>query len=523
MPPKFGDRKKVLSPLRERFRRMPIWQRALLALLITPPLLAGGTAGAYYLRLHHNADSASVSGLPLFPAPEKEKRYLILAPHCDDETLAVGGFIADASKKGANVTVAFFTNGDGFTAAATRDLKEVRISPSDYVRFAEHRQKESLAAVHTLGVPEAKILFLGYPDRGLRPMWEQNMDKAHPYRSFYTGHTHCPYKRTFTPRAEYCGASLEADLVRLMEQVKPTDVFVTHPADDHPDHSAAASFAQAALRNCVTKSKDIWAPSAQMHYYIVHRGDWPLPQGKRPEAPLTPPPGLAATDTLWRAYMLSESVEKTKDAALSHYVSQLNISSRFLTSFIRGNEIFGEMNTPTLTTDSKEWTTVAKDGRRDDIVRYVDPAADLTGIAIRRIQTDAGVDALNVRVSVRGPVVPKRLRYTLLLRSQEQAVVDSSQDTPSLSSLTLVPTALNSHTMEATIPLADLIKQVSPSTSGTSQYLWVAAETCWQATANLPIRPVDRIGYRPFELSSLTDSSHVSRQLKQGKPTVTAR
>lgn len=523
MPLKFGDRQKVLTPLRERFRRMPIWQRALLALFVGPPLLAGGTAGAYYLRLHQNADSASISELPIFPAPEKEKRYLILAPHCDDETLAVGGFIADAASKGANVTVAFFTNGDGFTAAATRDLKEVRISPSDYVRFAEHRQKESLAAVHTLGVPEAKILFLGYPDRGLRPMWEQNMDRANPYRSFYTGHTHSPYKRTFTPRTEYCGASLEADLVRLLEEVKPTDVFVTHPADDHPDHSAAASFAQAALRRCVTQSQDTWASSAEMHYYIVHRGDWPLPQGKRPEAPLTPPPGLAATDTLWRAYMLSESAEKTKDAALSHYISQLNISRRFLTSFIRGNELFGEMNTPTLTIDSKDWTTVAKDGRRDDVVRYVDPAADLTGIAIRRTQTDAGVDALNVRVSVRGPVVPKRLRYTLLLRSGQQAVVDSSTGNPSLSSLTLLPVEPNSHTMEATVPLTDLIKPVSQGKSPAPQYLWVAAETRWQATANLPIRPVDRIGYRPFELSSDTDDSHVSQQVKQGKPTMTAR
>ncbi|MBC7809384.1 MAG: PIG-L family deacetylase, partial [Akkermansiaceae bacterium] len=392
--------------------RTPPWQRALLVLFLLPPILAGGTAAAYYLRLHQTAGTLSVDELPLFPSPEKGKRYLILAPHCDDETLAVGGFIADATRKGASVSLAFITNGDGFPAAATRELKEMNISPSDYVRFAERRQKEAERAAKTLGVAPRDLYFLGYPDRGLRPMWETNWSPSHPYRSFYTGHTRSPYPVSFTKHAAYNGAFLQSDLVRLLNKVRPTDIFVTHPADDHPDHSAAASFAQSALRVCRSERQDPWAQVTRLHYYIVHRGDWPLPQGKRPGSNLTPPPGLVTTDTAWRTYMLGEETKAIKDKALSRYVSQLNISSRFLTSFIRTNELFGEMNAPTVPDKTTGWTTVAVDGRRDDVVRYVDPAADLTAISVQRTHPNT----LVVRVSLRGAVGPKRLRYTLLLR-----------------------------------------------------------------------------------------------------------
>lgn len=487
------------ASLAARLRRTPFWQRALLALVLLPPVLAGGTSAGYYLRLHQAAGTLSVDELPIFPTPEKGKRYLILAPHCDDETLAVGGFIADATRKGASVSVAFLTNGDGFPAAASRELKEVSISPADYVRFAERRQTESRRALQTLGVASADTYFLGYPDRGLRPMWETNWSADRPYRSFYTGHTHSPYPVSFTKHAEYNGDFLENDLVRLLNKVRPTDVFVTHPADDHPDHSAAASFTQAAMRVCTTERRDQWAQTARMHYYIVHRGDWPLPQGKRPEANLTPPQGLVTTDTAWRVYMLSDETRAAKDKALSRYVSQLNISSRFLTSFIRTNEIFGDMNAPTVPNTTAGWTTVAVDGRRDDVVRYVDPAADLTAIAVQRTRPSE----LTVRVSFRGNVVPERLRYTLLLRD------GNDMQTISLAS----PSGNDSKTLTATVHLADT----------RASCLWVAAETRYQATANLPMRPVDRIGYRPFLLFPHQHTADVSKPVNPGRTSAEAR
>ena len=371
------------------------------------------------------------------------------------------------------MTVAFLTNGDGFPAAATRELKEVTVSPSDYVRFAERRQAESNRAALALGVAPGNVFFLGYPDRGLRPMWEKNWNT--PYRSYYTGHTHSPYPVCYTPHVLYTGQSLQNDLIHLINTVKPTDVFVTHPGDDHPDHSAAASFAQSALLQ-VKAEHFPWAKTVQTHYYIVHRGDWPLPQGSHPTATLTPPIGLVSTDTEWRVYLISPEAETAKGKALSRYVSQLNICRRFLTSFVRTNEIFGEMHSPILpeTIGGEKWTTVAVGGKRDDLMRYIDQSADITTIAVQRPTKNT----LAVRVSVRGTVDTTRLRYTLQVRDG-----DSVKTIP-LS----VPEGESDHALTAIVP-------VSPPPSGC---LWFAAETRYRGTAKLPMRPVDRIGYNPL-------------------------
>ena len=464
-----------------------------------PCALAGGTAGAFYWGLHQNARTASVSEMPLFAVPEKGRRYLILAPHCDDETLAVGGFIADATRKGATVSVAFLTNGDGFPAAATRDLQEVTVSPTDYVRFAEHRQAESSRAAQTLGVAKGNVYFLGYPDRGLRPMWEKYWNT--PYRSYYTGHTHSPYPVSYTQHAKYSGQSLENDLVRLMDTVKPTDIFVTHPGDDHPDHSAAASFEQIALLQCQKENKP-WAHTAQTHYYIVHRGDWPLPQGKYPAANLTPPVGVVSTDTKWRVYMLSSEAEAAKAKALSRYVSQLNICRRFLTSFVRTNEVFGEMNAPVLpqSVDADVWTTVAAGGKRDDVVRYIDQSADIMAVAVQRREGNR----LAVRVRLRGTVDETRLRYTLQIRDS-----DTVQIVP-----LFVPEGNESnepaHELVATITLA-------PTATGC---LWLATETRYRGTAKLPVRPIDRLGYNPLVWGT---HLYVSPSAQAGIPKTRAR
>ncbi|MBC8141759.1 MAG: PIG-L family deacetylase [Armatimonadetes bacterium] len=459
-----------------RLCRLPVWKRVLIAAFLLPFLLVGGTAGAFYLRLHQNARAASVSELPLFPSPQKNKHYLILAPHCDDETLAVGGFIADARAKGATVSVAFLTNGDGFRVAATRELKAVTVSPGDFVRFAVIRQAEAKRALQTLGVKPGDTYFLGYPDRGLRPMWEKNWTT--PYRSYYTGHTRSPYLLTYTPHTPYTGQSLQNDLLKLMNAVRPTDVFVTHPGDDHPDHAASASFAQAAL-HAAKQTKAPWADTVRTHYYIVHRGDWPLPQGKYPGANLTPPAGLMTTDTAWRVYLLSPEAEAAKNAALSRYVSQLNICNRFLTSFVRTNELFGEMQTSVLppetgSTTNDGWTTLGVGGSRDDVMRYVDPGADISKVCVQRRDGNK----IAVRVTLRGAADTSRIRYSV------QVGGGGAVQTVPLPE----PDGKGSRILTVVVP-------VTPAPSG---MIWVAAETRYRGTAKIPMRPVDRLGYNPL-------------------------
>jgi hypothetical protein len=80
---------------------MALWKRILLTLTFLPILLAGGASGGYYLTLHQVSAALRVTGLPITPPPDAKRRILVLAPHCDDETVALGGLIADARAAGA--------------------------------------------------------------------------------------------------------------------------------------------------------------------------------------------------------------------------------------------------------------------------------------------------------------------------------------------------------------------------------------------------------------------------------------
>ncbi len=484
------------------------WKRLAFITALFPFVLAGGASGGYYLRLHHTSSALTLTGLPLAPEPAQGRRILVLSPHCDDETLGVGGMIADARRAGVPVTVAFLTNGDGFPFAAGRALGEVRLSPNDYVRFAEKRQTESVAALQELGVPEKNVLFLGYPDRGLSALWGENWEPSRPFRSSYTRHTRSPYKRSYTPRAVHCGRSLLNDLVRLMEATQPTDIYVTHPADDHPDHTTGAAFAQAALMAARDRDQP-WAGRARLRYYLIHRGDWPLPQGMRPEKPLLPPAGLRGLDTRWEVYPLPPETRDRKARALAHYHSQMSVPTvpRFLGSFVRENELFGELpeaQAPLVPAGKALWSRIpsAPDAVRDDLVRYADAAADLRSLSVCREK-----DALRVRLTTRGPV-SRRVRYTLRLRVQTSGG-DNAQGTTQYRTLNL-PARVNTeetskgtwfatrgNTLEARLLLEELAPPDSPP-----HRVWVSVETHRARV------PVDRMGFRPF---SLDNSSQAAR------------
>jgi LmbE family N-acetylglucosaminyl deacetylase len=476
---------RFFSSRRRRFGELSARVRFAILVLALPLVVAGGASGAFYFRLHHLYDDQTTAGMPLIPQPRADQRILVLSPHCDDETLGAGELIADARRSGAEVRIAFLTNGDGFRVAASRTLGEVKVEPADFVRFAEVRQQEALRAARELGVPDNDVLFFGYPDRGLKPMWETNWDEQHLYRSAYTGHVRSPYAYSYTPHAPYCGASLVADLSRAMREFKPTDILVTHPADDHPDHGIAAAYVQAALREC-ERTGEAWARSAHLRYYIVHRGDWPLPQGLYPSRPLAPPPGLVALDTNWSIYPASSEARIAKAHALDQYESQLGVSGRFLRSFQRINEVFADLpeeHIPVVAPgDPKE--AVALDARGDNVARYADPAADITGIGIRREG-----DLLRVRLQTRGRV-SRRVHYQLTLRT-------AADDTGVSRFLTLdIPTTAadaDGKGVKAAIPLRSL----GIASSRPDRAVWVSGETRWAADLSVS---VDHTGYRTFLL-----------------------
>ena len=102
------------------------------------------------------------------------QRLLVLAPHCDDETLGTAGLILAAERSGIQVRVVIATNGDGYFFATAQDFHKLYPKSSDYIRMGEVRQQESLAALQILDVSAEQVSFLSYPDRGSPSEWNDH-------------------------------------------------------------------------------------------------------------------------------------------------------------------------------------------------------------------------------------------------------------------------------------------------------------------------------------------------------------
>ena len=347
-------------------------------------------AAVFYFKVHTKAH-AWQSVLPESKAPTAKSRILVIAPHCDDETLGCGGLIKRSVNANSVVYVAIITNGDSFRRSAAWESRSVRLSSADYLALAQKRQQESVAAMALLGVPEQQIRFLDYPDRGLSPMW--NSFWFMPYRSSSTGLEQSPDENPYRNIVSYRGKCLLDDLVALIREVKPTDIYVSHPMDDHPDHAAAAAFVNAALIRLQTEGNKDFLQTV-IHTYLIHRGDWPLPQGLHPSEELLPPNSFHQADGTTSILYLSYSDEKAKEQALNKYESQMPMLGRFMTSFIRENELFNtqmpEQAVINRSIDIKQlsdWGGVLPlmlDPVDDDLLRHMDPAVDLRAVYLTR-------------------------------------------------------------------------------------------------------------------------------------------
>ena len=119
----------------------------------------------------------------------KDKSVLVVAPHCDDEVLGVGGTMARWSEEGAQVTVAILTRGFPPLTTEEENAKELT---------------EIERAHHLLGVHET--VHLGFPAAALGEV---------PHRD------------------------LNGALLDLYRRVKPEFVFLPWLGDVHLDHQLA--------------------------------------------------------------------------------------------------------------------------------------------------------------------------------------------------------------------------------------------------------------------------------------------
>jgi len=263
--------------------------------------------------------------------------FLILAPHCDDETIGTGFLISEAVRCGCRFRVAVVTNGDAYVYAAGTRYKRLRLPPEKHIEFAYLRQKESLAALQQLKCSREDVVFLGYPDRGLMAMWREAWEPDHLYRSPFTRADHSPYHNSYTSRAPYCGRSVVDDIQKLIVSLKPSYLVVPHPRDAHGDHVATFCFAIYAWQELRRQG---YRHEMKILAYLVHRGTWPYPRGLHPGRTLAPPLSFYRLNENWLSLYPQNNAITAKYRALQQYKSQMSLQSRFLLSFVRKNELF---------------------------------------------------------------------------------------------------------------------------------------------------------------------------------------
>lgn len=259
-------------------------------------------------------------------------RILILAPHPDDEVLCCGGLIQQAVQVQAPIQVVFLTNGDYNRWSMTLYKHHPVFRPSAFLELGEIRRQEALSAAEALGITPKALVFLGYPDYGTLDIWEHHRGSAPAFENPHTRKSAVPYRTAYRPKAPYKAEEISGDIQAILQEFRPTKVFFPQKTDIMSDHRALYFFVDAALRT----SKEI---KPERYGYLVHAKGWPHPRGLHPGKTLIPPSGLKET-AHWVTLPLTPEQENTKLRALQKHRTQYGSSRRFLTSFVRMNELF---------------------------------------------------------------------------------------------------------------------------------------------------------------------------------------
>jgi len=290
------------------------------------------------------------------------RRLLIVAPHPDDEVLGPGGLIQQALEGEAEVWVALMTNGDGFQHERTRLWMEDVILGTgiEHQKLGRARQHETWQAMALCGVEKDHVIFLGYPDGGINVMWQPpNWSADQPWWSPRTRCDHSPYANSYVPGRPHAGAAVLSDMVRLIDEIRPTAVLTTPPFDVQRDHWATYDVVKAALM----QTEDRGGQAVPLYTFLIHRHDWPAPQGYHPTHVLEPPAAWTKiVGVEWRRLDLTPDQVELKHRCLGAYRSQDAAHVGELLSFIRQNELFA---------------TIADAEATDGAVTIPDPIGDL--------------------------------------------------------------------------------------------------------------------------------------------------
>lgn len=179
------------------------------------------------------------------PTVQASERWdiAVFAPHSDDEAIGCTGVLLRAIEQKQRVGVVVVTAGDGFPKAAAAAAKKSvgELQPADYIQLAALRQRHTVQAMTQLGVPATDILFLGYPDGGLKTIYESA--GAAPYRQPLTGKSETYgvsvgdyHSQRHGSAAPYTKRAMIDDLAEILRTRRPRTIYTTHEVDTHPDH-----------------------------------------------------------------------------------------------------------------------------------------------------------------------------------------------------------------------------------------------------------------------------------------------
>ena len=205
---------------------------------------------------------------------------LVIAPHPDDEIIGCAGVMLQALAERKHVGVVILTNGDAhvaLTAVVAKKDKE-QLVPEDFMRAGALRQGHSIAATVRIGLPREELVFLGYPDSGLEKIFtlsgSAEFEQAFTQKRETYGLAAPDYRTAKHGKpAPYLKASVVNDLAEIIRERRPMEIYVTDPADKHPDHRTASSF----VREALLASKH----HAGLFTYIVHGDPPPEPSDRR--------------------------------------------------------------------------------------------------------------------------------------------------------------------------------------------------------------------------------------------------
>lgn len=278
-----------------------------------------------------HAQDTAVEDFDLLPTD----RVLVLAPHPDDEVLGAGGVLQRAVEMQLPVKVAFFTHGDSNQWSFLLYRKHPVIMPGAVQQMGLIRRDEAMAASSILGLGREDMVFLGYPDFGTMNIWYHHWNDRPPLRSILTRVTQVPYQGALRAGALYKGEEILKDLRAVIRDFNPTKIFVSHPADHNGDHLALYLYTRVALWDEGLEN------SVDLFPYLIHYIGWPKPAGFRPDHVLLPPEFLKY-NMHWRQYRLTPQEFNLKKAALQAHKSQFASTPKYLLSFVRPNELFGD-------------------------------------------------------------------------------------------------------------------------------------------------------------------------------------